>query len=242
MFPLLTHSQVHTCPCRQWLWWISCLSSKIPQCSLGTHFAQPHLTNRQLLRICTWAQNTGEGGEAKPHSWSGCTEAATILKGPLVGTIDVTLCLVTQSCPALCYPMGCSPPGSSVHGDSPGKNTAVGCHALLQGESSQLRDWTQVSLITGRFFTIWAIREAPQKNKFDFIVDVFLYFKHCILLLLLQVKNVAHVASLVAQMVKNLPAMQETWIRSLGWEDPLKKGMATLSSILAWRTPMDRGA
>ena len=38
-------------------------------------------------------------------------------------------------------------------------------------------------------------------------------------------------------MVKNLPAMQETWVRSLGWEDPLEKGMATLSSILAWRIP-----
>ena len=44
-------------------------------------------------------------------------------------------------------------------------------------------------------------------------------------------------ASLVAQMVKNLPAMQETWIRSLGWEDPLKKGKATHSRILAWRIP-----
>ena len=42
-------------------------------------------------------------------------------------------CLVTQSCPTLCYPNDCSPPGSSVHGDSPGKNTGVGCHALIQG-------------------------------------------------------------------------------------------------------------
>ena len=49
-------------------------------------------------------------------------------------------------------------------------------------------------------------------------------------------------ASLVAQMVKNLPAMPETWVQSLGWEDPLKKGMATHSSILACRIPMDRGA
>ena len=40
---------------------------------------------------------------------------------------------VAQSCPALCNPMDCSLPGSSVHGDSPGKNTRVGCHALLQG-------------------------------------------------------------------------------------------------------------
>ena len=41
-------------------------------------------------------------------------------------------------------------------------------------------------------------------------------------------------ASLVAQSVKNLPAMQETWVRSLGWENPLEKEMATHSSILAW--------
>ena len=43
--------------------------------------------------------------------------------------------------------------------------------------------------------------------------------------------------SLVAQTVKNLPAMQETWFRYLGWEDPLEKKMATHSSILAWRIP-----
>ena len=42
---------------------------------------------------------------------------------------------------------------------------------------------------------------------------------------------------LVAQMVQNLPAMQETWVRSLGWEDPLEKEMETHSSILAWRIP-----
>ena len=44
-------------------------------------------------------------------------------------------------------------------------------------------------------------------------------------------------ASLVAQLVKNLPAMRETWVRSLGWEDPLERGKATHSSILAWRIP-----
>ena len=49
-------------------------------------------------------------------------------------------------------------------------------------------------------------------------------------------------ASLVAQMVKNLPAMQEAWVWSLGWEDSLEKGMATHSSILAWENSMDRGA
>ena len=45
----------------------------------------------------------------------------------------------------------------------------------------------------------------------------------------------------VAQEVKNLPAMQETWVRSLGWEDPLEKGKATHSSILAWRIPWTWG-
>ena len=43
-------------------------------------------------------------------------------------------------------------------------------------------------------------------------------------------------------MVKNPPALWETWVQSLGWEDPLEKEMATHSSILAWGDPMDRGA
>ena len=61
------------------------------------------------------------------------------------------LCLVTQSCSTLCDPMDCSPPGSSIHEDSPGKNTGVDCHALLQGifpaQGSNLG-------IAGRFFTV----------------------------------------------------------------------------------------
>ena len=44
-----------------------------------------------------------------------------------------SLCLVAQLCPTLWYPMDCSPPGSSVHEDSPGKNTGVGCHSFIQG-------------------------------------------------------------------------------------------------------------
>ena len=44
-------------------------------------------------------------------------------------------------------------------------------------------------------------------------------------------------ASLVAQKIKNLPALWETWVQSLGWDDPLEKEMATHSSNLAWRTP-----
>ena len=49
-------------------------------------------------------------------------------------------------------------------------------------------------------------------------------------------------ASLVAQLVKNLPAMRETWVQSLGWEDPLEKGRATHSSIPAWRILQSMGS
>ena len=49
-------------------------------------------------------------------------------------------------------------------------------------------------------------------------------------------------ASLIAQMVKNPPVIQETWVRYLGWEDPLEEEMATHFNILAWRILMDRGA
>ena len=46
----------------------------------------------------------------------------------------------------------------------------------------------------------------------------------------------------MAQIVKNQPEVWETWVRSLDWEDPLEEGIATHSSILAWRIPLDRGA
>ena len=49
--------------------------------------------------------------------------------------------------------------------------------------------------------------------------------------------NYVRNASLMAQLVKNLPAIQETWVQFLGWEDPLEKGKVTHSSILAWRIP-----
>ena len=46
----------------------------------------------------------------------------------------------------------------------------------------------------------------------------------------------------MVQTVKNPPPVWETWVQSLGWEDPLEEGMATHSSVLAWRIPVDRGA
>ena len=61
------------------------------------------------------------------------------------------MCLVAQSCLTFCYPMVCSLPGSSVHGDAPGKNTALGCHTVLQGifpRGSSLKDCTCISYIS----------------------------------------------------------------------------------------------
>ena len=58
------------------------------------------------------------------------------------------LCLLSQSCPTLCNPMNCSPPGFLCPWDSPGKNTGVGCHVLSRG-SSQPRERTQISLTAG---------------------------------------------------------------------------------------------
>ena len=71
------------------------------------------------------------------------------------------LCLIAQSCPTLCDSMDCSPPCPSVHGDSPGQNTGVGCMPSSRG-SFQLKNLTQVSCTAGRFFTIWATREAQE--------------------------------------------------------------------------------
>ena len=77
-----------------------------------------------------------------------------------VCVVCVCVCVLNQSCPTLCNPMDCSPPGSSVHGDSQGKNTRVGCPTSSR-QSSEPRDQTQVSRIAGGFFTSWATREAP---------------------------------------------------------------------------------
>ena len=69
----------------------------------------------------------------------GCSHCSSIHCLPSAsGSVNfqqAVLCLVTQSCLTLCDLMDCSPPGSSVHGDSPGKNTGVGCHALLSQQA-----------------------------------------------------------------------------------------------------------
>ena len=117
--------------------------------------------------------------------------------------------------------MNCSPPGSSVHGISHGKNTGVGCHSLLQeifltqGSNPPLLHCRQILLPLSH-------PESP--------------FRGIIIPFLIHLLE-SEAAVSVAQTVKNLPAVQATQVRSLGQEDPLEKGMATHSSILAWRIP-----
>ena len=111
---------------------------------------------------------------------------------------------LTQSYPALRDPMDYSPPGSSVRGDSPGKDAGVSCRFLLQGIFP-----TQGSNLSLLLLLHWQTANGPNGS----------------------------LSSLVAQRVKLLPAMWETWVWSLGGEEPLEKEMATHSSILAWRIP-----
>ena len=92
----------------------------------------------------------GSGGLYSPFvrgSHQGSEDATFLKPCSLMQALKVKV-LVAQSYLTFCNPLDCSPPGSSVHGDSPGKNTGVGCHALLQRILP-----TQVFHIAGRFFT-----------------------------------------------------------------------------------------
>ena len=82
--------------------------------STGVYLFRLRYTNRLEIKV----------RENIHHSKSNYTKATVTILVPCVG-------LVAQSCPTLCNPRDCCPPGSSVHGDSPGKNTGLGCHALL---------------------------------------------------------------------------------------------------------------
>ena len=118
----------------------------------------------------------------------------------------------TQSCLPPCKPLDHSPPLLSAHRIIP--RTLEKASVLSSRVSSWPRDPTRVSCIAGRIFTV---EPSGSPNN-----------KHVPLLFW---------ASPVAELVKNLPAVWETRIRSLGWEDLLEKGMAAHSSILAWTIP-----
>ena len=114
------------------------------------------------------------------------------------------ICSVAQSCPALCDPMNCSLPGSSVWEFSRQEYWGgLPCPPLGDFPHPGIKPTSITSpALAGRFFTTCIFRGFPGGS-----------------------------------VVKNLPAMQETQVPSLGWEDPLEKQMATQYSILAWKIP-----
>ena len=142
------------------------------------------------------------------------------------------LCLVALSCLTLCNPMDCSLPGSSVHGDSPGKNTGVGCHAPPSRGSSQPRDRTQVSCITGGFFTVWATRNSRtpltsplNKSKAMTNLDSVLKSKDITLLAKVRIKNIQ-----AAERLEKTPILGKTEGRRRGkqmmrWLDGISYSM-----------------
>ena len=114
--------------------------------------------------------------------------------------------MCAQSCPTLCDPMDCSPPGSSDLGIFQARTHWSGLPFPPPGDlpNPGIEPTSLMSpALAGGFFTTSVISRT----------------------------------SLVALSVKSLPAMQETWVRSLGWKDPLEEGMATHSRILAWEIP-----
>ena len=121
------------------------------------------------------------------------------------------VCVCAQSCPTLCDPRDCSSPGSSVH------------------EISQARilEWVVISFSRGISLT--------QGSHSSLLC--FLHWQADSLPLCHLGIPHTYIYTHVPQIVRNLPAMQETQVWSLGWEDPLEKGMATHCSILAWRIP-----
>ena len=113
-----------------------------------------------------------------------------------------------MTCPLV--PWGNHPSGSSVHGILPARILEWVAISYLR-RCSWSRDWTQVSCVSLH----WQSDSLPLSH----------------------LGSHKPYASLVAQRLKRLPAMRETWVQSLGWEDPLEKEMATHSSILAWIIP-----
>ena len=126
-------------------------------------------------------------------------------------------CSVTKSCLILCDPMDCSLPGfhsALFHA------VVNHCHFSIFWEIRLplFTDHPSKSILFLKCVLFLSLLELPIFNYYYYIPLLFR-------------------ASLIAQSVKNLPAMQETQVQSLGREDPLEKGMATHSSILAWRIP-----
>ena len=130
---------------------------------------------------------------------------------------------VAQSCPTLSHPMDCSLPGSSIHGICQARVLEWGAitfsvkddRAYQRSPDSSVGKESNCN--AGDPGSIPGLERSAGEG-----IGYPLQYSW---------------ASLVAQPVKNPPAMQMTWVQSVGWEDPLEKGKATYSSILAWRIP-----
>ena len=118
-----------------------------------------------------------------------------------------------------CDPMDCSPSGSSVHGISQGRVLEKVAIPFSRGYSEPGVRPGPPALVGGFY--------PPQSHQGTPYVCVCM----CVC------THARSVTSVVSQLAKNPPAIRETWVRSRGWEDPLEKGMATHSSILAWSIP-----
>ena len=147
------------------------------------------------------------------------------------------LCLVAQSGPTPCNPMDYSPPTSSVHGDSPGKNTAMGCHSLLQRsfpiQGSNRFPALQVDSLPS---------EPPGKPIYVLSVFFSLNFinkwKHMAFVpLTYLIEGTLPSRSIHVATMTRYPSFFKAEYYWSCWADPLEKGKTTHSSILAWRIP-----
>ena len=106
--------------------------------SVRLHGCPPGSSVHGVLQACIleWVAISPSRGSSRPRDQT-CISCISCISRRFFTTSatweTLNMCLVTQSCPTLCDIMNCSPPGSSVHGDSPGKNIGEGCHSLLQG-------------------------------------------------------------------------------------------------------------
>ena len=105
--------------------------------------------SKNHLLASSHTPNSAKASNGLHDLWSSLSPTLCLFNGLCA------LCLVAQSCPTLCDPLNYRPPGSFVHGDSPGKNTGAGCHALLQGIfPTQESNWDLMHCS-------WDTREAP---------------------------------------------------------------------------------
>ena len=142
------------------------------------------------------------------------TYNGSIILNPIYEEINacVCCCSVAQSHPTLCDPMDCSTPGLPVPHHLP-EFAQIHIHCI----SDAIQPSHPLTLSSP------ALSLSKHQGLYQWV-------------------GCLHQMTKILELVKNLPAMRETWVQSLGWEDPVKEGMATHSSILAWRIPMDRGA